>query len=67
MGVLRGREDAVIVLRDQSYAMTLEPRVGITVVEGLEEALHQTVPTGIDLREIAHGGKGVGAVAAAAT
>ena len=46
--------------------MALEPPIGITVVEGLEEPLHQAMATGIDLGEVAHGGKGVGAVATTA-
>ena len=59
-------EYAVVILCHKAHAPVLEPRVGIAVVEGLEEPLHQAMSTGIDLREVAHGGKGVGAVATTA-
>ena len=67
VGILRGREHAIVILCHQSHAMTLEPLVGIAIVESLEESFQQSMATRVHLREIAHRGEAVGAVAASTT
>ena len=47
--------------------MLFKPRIGITIVEGLEEPLHQSVTPRIDLRQVTDGSKRVGAVASSTT
>ena len=47
--------------------MLFKPRIGITIVEGLEEPLHQSVTPRIDLRQVTDGSKGVGTVASSST
>ena len=67
VGVLRFGEDTLVVLYHQRHAVTLEPTVGVVVVEHIEQALHQPVATGIDLLQVTNLAKGVGAVAAPPT
>ena len=63
MRVLCFWKHALIVLRHQRYSVLLKPTVGILVAEHVEQPLHQPVSSWIDLREVGHQAKGVGAVA----
>ena len=64
--VLCGRKHAMVRLHGEGHAVTLEPPVGVAVVEDIEEALQQPMATRIDLREIADILERVGTVAATA-
>ena len=67
VGILRGGEHTIIILRYQSDTMTLKPLVGIAIVEGFEKSFQQSMATRVHLREIAHRGEAVGTVAASTT
>lgn len=64
MAVLGFREDALVFLNGEGYAMPLKPLVGVGGTELLEEAFEQGRSAWIDLSQVSHLGKSVGAVAA---
>ena len=65
--ILRDGENTLIVLCNQGNAMTLKPSIGVVIVKAFEESFHQTMPSRIDLREVAYRGEGVGAVTPSTT
>jgi hypothetical protein len=47
--ILRSREYAMVVLGDESYAVTFQPRIGIAWPEGPEQSFEQAMTAGVDL------------------
>lgn len=67
VAVLRFGENTLIFLNREGHSMCLEPLEGIGRAELLEEAFEQVCSTGVNLLQVGHVGKGVGAVATSPT
>ena len=66
-GVLRLREDALVLLGHQTDALLLEPSAGVVGAEHGEGAPHELLAAWIDFLQVGDTAEGVGQVAASAT
>ena len=67
MRVLCSRKDTLVRLCHQRHSVTLKPGIGITIVERLEQTLHQSVAARIDFRQVTYIIKGIGTVTSSPT
>lgn len=65
-GIVRAREDPVVVLGIERYAVALEPGRGFAVSEPVEERAEEVVTARVGVGEVPDVGKGIGEVASAA-
>lgn len=65
--VLRSGKHAFVILPHQSHSVSLEPSIGILMVEHIEESLHQPMSTRVHCRKVADMSKGIGTIAAPAS
>ena len=62
-GILRTWKRAAVVLCDKRHAVSLKPLKCLAGAKAFQQPLHQPMTTWVDRREVADGGKRVGAVA----